>query len=235
VLKQQTLSGTAVGPVTATCPSGEVALSGGWATNSGDGTGVHVYNSSRNGTGGWNIYAYHVATTLVNAYVECLANASGATIIQRSASQALANYGASWDGAYPSASCNAGEKIVGSGFTMDIRDSVQSTQPGGSSLWGLAVYGPTSLRGASVTLYIECLTYSAAHISFTPSPINGGLSTVTAACPSGATASGGGFDIDPNAALSSLIPAMHANNGWQVYITPFSTSMGAYAVCVAFS
>jgi len=235
-LKQQTLSGTAVGPVTATCPSGEVALSGGWATSPSGGTGVHVYNSSRSGTDGWNIFAYHVGATLVNAYVECLANASGATIIQRSASQAFANYGASWDGAYPSTSCNAGEKMVGSGFAIDPRESLVSSQPYGSSTWQLSVYGPTSFAGTSATLLVECLTYSAAHISFTPSPNSGGLVSVTAACPSGATASGGGFVLDPNAANSSLIPTMHAtSSGWQVYITPASTSMNAYAACVAFS
>ena len=78
VVSQATLSGTSVGPVVATCPSGEIALSGGWAVayNS----GATIYRSERTGTGSWGVYVQHSSSVGVTTYAECLANATGATI-----------------------------------------------------------------------------------------------------------------------------------------------------------
>src|SRR5262249_8009943 len=78
VVSQATLSGTSVGPVVATCPTGEIALSGGWAVayNS----GATIYRSARTSAQSWAVYVRHSSSVGVTTYAECLANASGAAI-----------------------------------------------------------------------------------------------------------------------------------------------------------
>jgi len=225
VLHQQTLTGTSVGPVTATCPTGEVALSGSWATSSSDGTNALVYNSTRNGAGGWNVYVQHSGSTLVNAYVMCLKNASGATVAER-LGQITVNpntYGTKF------VSCNAGETLVGGGFASSNGVSLYNFTASGSS-WGGYAWNHTG-SALPFNFYAECLHYSGSHSSFTSSAQATGH-TVSNACPSGSWVSGGGFAANSNSHVYTM-SATSSGQAWEVYDTPASL-LNAYAMCLAF-
>src|SRR5262249_45214332 len=103
VASQSTLSGTSVGPVLATCPSGELALSGGWSIP--PHAGALVYSSERYNARSWAVYVRHGSSVNVTTYAECLANASGASIVGRTTYKSVA------PGAHDDTgiNCNAGE------------------------------------------------------------------------------------------------------------------------------
>jgi hypothetical protein len=225
VLHQQTLTGTSVGPVTVTCPAGEVALSGSWATSSSDGTNALVYNSSRNGAGGWNVYVQHSGSTLVNAYAMCLKNASGATVAERFAGSLSVN-----PGAYGSkfASCNAGETLVGGGFASSNGLTLYNFAASGAT-WGGYVYNITG-SALPFSFYAECLTYSGSHSSLTSYAQATGH-TVSNGCPSGSYVSGGGFAGNQNSHVYTM-SATTSGQAWEVYDTPASL-LNAYAMCVS--
>jgi hypothetical protein len=220
-----------------------LALSGGWATQvSGPFTSwPQVYASARKGTGSWIIAVDHAGATLVNAYAECLANASGATITERALVVNTGDYYGGSGYASPAASCKAGEIAVGGGFNIIVNgrnnffngEELINTEPSGSSSWQANYYGP---QGLPVAAYVECLTYSSAHSSFNHSADQGGLASITAACPSGSTASGGGFELSSQAAAPApvMVFTMDATStGWQIFSNVPQTS--AYAACVTFS
>jgi hypothetical protein len=198
VASQATLSGTSVGPVVATCPSGEIALSGGWSIPAH--AGALVYSSARASVGSWAVYIRHGSSLGVTVYVECLANASGATIVERTAFKSVSP--GAFD--FTHATCNAGEAPVGGGFYSQtgvvVYGSVLNTSPNG---WGGAAmnFGATS---GQFGIYVECLTYPKAHSSQTTygisdtdiTPGNGGRAA-SPPCPRGTYISGGGFDGPP--------------------------------------
>ncbi len=73
VVNQITLSGFGEGSVVATCPSGELALSGGWAVPYT--SGATIYRSARAGTRGWAVSVNHPSSVLVTSTAECLTSA----------------------------------------------------------------------------------------------------------------------------------------------------------------
>ena len=225
VLHQQTLTGTSVGPVTAICPAGEVALSGSWATSSSDGTNALIYNSSRSGAGGWNVYVQHSGSTLVNAYAMCLKNASGATVAER-LGQITVNpntYGTKF------VSCNAGETLVGGGFASSNGVSLYNFTASGAS-WGGYAWNHTG--GALLfNFYAECLHYTGSHSSSTSYAQATGH-TVSNACPSGSWVSGGGFAANQNSHVFTMLAAS-SGQAWEVNDTPASL-LNSYAMCLAF-
>jgi hypothetical protein len=111
IAQTTTLPFNITGPVTATCPPGEIALGGGWsiprtrinrvlaAKATGNAWSVYVTNPPLNGQNGQNVAAHTgqagaapasaiIATpegtgVTVTAYVECLAGAPGAIVTQR--------------------------------------------------------------------------------------------------------------------------------------------------------
>jgi hypothetical protein len=225
-LHQQTLTGTSPGPVTVTCPAGEIALSGGWASNPSDGTNALVYNSSRSGSGGWQIYVQHSGSTLVNAYAMCLKNASGASVVERFAGNLSVSpntYGTKF------ASCNAGETLVGGGFAASNGTTLYNFTASGSS-WGGYVWNHTG-SALPFNFYAECLTYSGSHSSFTGAAQANGHST-SPACPSGSYVSGGGFAANQNSHVFTM-SATSSGQAWDVYDTPASL-LNAYAMCLSF-
>jgi hypothetical protein len=223
VLHQQTLTGTSVGPVTATCPAGEVALSGSWATSPSDGSNPIVYNSTRSGVGGWQVYVQHSGSTLVNAYAMCLKNASSATVAER-LGQVTVNpgtYGTKF------VSCNAGETLVGGGFAASNGTSLYNFTASGST-WGGYAWNHTG-GGLLFNFYAECLTYSGSHSSFTSYAQATGH-TVSNVCPSGSWVSGGGFAANQNSHVFTMLAAS-GSQAWDVYDTPASL-LNAYAMCL---
>jgi hypothetical protein len=225
VFQQQTLTSTSTGPVTVACPAGEVALSGSWATSSSDGTNALVYNSTRNGAGGWKVYVQHSGSTLVNAYAMCLKNASSASVVERFAGSLSVNpntYGSKY------ASCNAGETLVGGGFASSNGLTLYNFMASGAT-WGGYVYNHTG-SALPFSFYAECLTYSGSHSSLTSYTQATGH-TVSNACPSGSYVSGGGFAANQNSHVNTM-SATSSGQAWEVYDTPASP-LNAYAMCVS--
>jgi hypothetical protein len=141
----------------------------------------------------------HPMSTDVTVYVECLANASGAVVTQRSASgSAPANANG-----VVTAACDSGEILVGGGFdlsastaNLELRtDNPQVFESAG--WWGIyAMNHDTAVH--PVTAYAECLS----NVSATPAypgyqgtyvyaSQTGG---VEVSCPSGSVPAGGGLD-----------------------------------------
>ncbi len=234
VVKQVTLAGTDTGPVTVSCPSGEVALSGGWATT--NRSDLFVFNSTRSGTGSWQVYVGHSSSLLTNAYVECLRYASGATITQRLVQVSVAPGGIN----SATASCNAGEVLVGGGYALNTGLELYNFSPASGTQWkGFARnHGTTS---GLLNIYAQCLTYSSAHSSpttFHQSSIAAGAvgSTVSAACPSGSAVSGGGY-ADSEDAFIYTMSSSGSGSTWTVYIFAdggHSELLNSYAMCLGF-
>jgi hypothetical protein len=224
-MQQQTLSGTSVGPVTVTCPAGELALSGGWATSPSDGSNPIVYNSSRNGIGAWNVYVQHSGSTLVNAYAMCLKNASSAAVTERYAgalSVSANTYGTKF------ASCNAGETLVGGAFASSTGLTLYNFTASGAS-WGGYVFNHTG-SPLGFNFYAECLTSSGSHSSFTGAGSGTGHAA-SPTCPSGSYVSGGGFASNQNSPIFTMSASSSAQ-AWEANDTPAS-GLNAYAMCVS--
>jgi hypothetical protein len=196
VVNQVTLSGTNSGPVVATCPSGELALSGGWAVVPYNTTGATILRSKRSGTRGWAISVAHALDVTVTSYAECLKDAPGATVAERSATLSVPAGGV----AGYKVPCNTGETVVGGGFATQSGVNVLGTTAdsvGPPYAWSVGFWNlGTSL--ASYSVYVECLTYATAHSSANESqlsPIAAGSTggTTSPACPSGTQVSGGGY------------------------------------------
>lgn len=223
VVNQVSLSGTSSGPVTATCPAGELALSGSWATNSSDGSGAIVFNSTRNGSGAWNVYVSHSGATLVNAYVNCLKNPpAGATVSEVWAgglSVPANSYGTKF------ASCGS-DTLVGGGFASNNGITLYNFSNSGSSWGGYAWNHTTS--AAAFSFYAECLHSATGHSAST---LASGSSGTTATCPANTMVSGGGFATSSNSVTSFTMSTN--GNGWQVYTS--SGSLNAYAMCLSFA
>jgi hypothetical protein len=234
VVSQTTLSGTDIGPVSVSCPAGEIALSGGWASsNSSD---IFIYNSTRNGTGGWKVYVNHASSLLVNSYAECLKNASGATIAERLTQVSVAP--GSTNSAI--ASCNSGEVLVGGGFALNTGLELYNFSANSATQWaGYAKnHGTTS---GLLNTYAECLRYSGAHssqTSYRQSSIAAGATggTTSNACPSGTAVSGGGYADG----IDAFIYTMSADSGgttWTAYLYANggkSELLNSYAMCLGF-
>jgi hypothetical protein len=202
VINQITLSGYGDGSVVATCPSGELALSGGWAVRYD--SGATVYRSSRSGAGAWSVSVNHPSTALVTSYAECLKDAPRATIAERRAQVSLA---ANTAGA-ATAKCNAGEVVAGGGFVFDQHTEVGldffSNNASDTQWEGQALnFGSTA---ALASVYAECLASIGASMqatAFAGLRIAAGNqgSAYSGACPSGYSLSGGAYNDEPGGAF----------------------------------
>jgi len=200
-VNQLTLSGFGEGSVVATCPAGELALSGGWAIPYG--LGATVYRSSRSGTRAWAVYVNHPSSALVTSYAECLKGAPGATIAERLAQITVAVNATD----KADATCNAGEVVVGGGFALDQHQGVTLAtfwNPAETQWEGHVVnLGAASTRA---TIDAECLAYRGASVqstAFAGLIITAGNrgSATSGACPSGSFLSGGAYMDRPGGAF----------------------------------
>jgi hypothetical protein len=239
VVGQSTLSGTSVGPAYASCPSGELALSGGWAIPSDPGN--NLYRSQHAGTGSWAVYVKHASTVVVRTYVECLANASGATIAERLAQAAVAADGGR---SAAVASCTAGEVVVGGGFAAsqgDVEIFGSAMLPSGE--WDVQAknHGGSS---ALVNSYEECLTYKGAHSSGTAIKVPGTSvakdttgSATSYACPSETSVSGGGYEYNDAQGLLYQMATAGSGTTWTASLRYNGGGSGflfPYALCLGF-
>jgi hypothetical protein len=230
--------------VYASCPSGEIALSGGWAIP--PDPGDNVFRSQRAGAGNWAVYVKHASSVTVKTYAECLANASGATIAERLTQVSIEAKGEDHDFATATASCNAGEVVIGGGFAASSGDvEISGTYMAASGQWqAFAVnHGASS---ALLNAYAECLTYRGARSSMTRIKLPGTSvakdttgSAASYPCPSGAYVSGGGYGY--NAAQGLIYDMSVEGSGssatWTVYLRyngDGSGSLYPYAMCLGF-
>jgi hypothetical protein len=141
------------------------------------------------------VYVRHGSSLGVTVFVECLANAPGATIVERAAYASVAP--GDFNFTYPS--CNAEEVLVGGGFYSQTGLVVYLVGKFTASMWRGAAknFGATAGQFGG---YVECLTYAHARSSETAqglsstfiTPGNGGRAA-SPSCASGMYISGGGF------------------------------------------
>ena len=226
VFQAKTLASAQIGPVTATCPSGELALSGGWATSPSLGAYPVVFKSSRNGSAGWSIFVQYTGTTVVTAYALCLKNAAGATVTERAETGLVHAQSSGWQ----SASCNRGENVVGGGFSgytgMKLSDS-----HGSDDFINWAVY-PTngSLASQPFTVFAECLRYSGVSSSHSIGVQSSGHA-ISGECPGGGFLSGGGFMAAAYQPVAYIMRPTASGQKWEVFEVS-GAGLTAQAICL---
>lgn len=255
VSQTASLAGTGVGPTTATCPKGELALSEGWSifppapgawndTNQ----AIRVYAAMINGATA-EVYVAHpplriTQTITVTTYVECLAGAVGAVVTRRAFSPSVPAASANLLPGF----CNANEIPVGSGFdlssspaTLEFQGSEDATFEQGV-WWQFHVVNRDSMSH-TITIYVRCLSHVSASVSFPashgPSVAPGTTASFQLACPSGTAVTGGGASYDAGMhGIGTLYLQHAAPNGWQgaAYAStssvPLTTAVAA--VCLSF-
>jgi hypothetical protein len=220
----------------ATCPAGEVALSGGWLI---DAHG-NVKASQRSGNG-WGISVLSVdgANVSVTTKVLCLGGVPGASA-QEVSQLATAN---PKTGIRITATCPAGSVVVGGGFVNDLTQIEfldQSSDVASSWEGGFINNDPTISRMLSGQA--ECLTAPGAHttqVAVTASLVPGGTTgSALASCPAGLFLSGGGLALSNGLTYRILGqgPTVASASAWETFVfaqdPQFPTS---YAMCLSFS
>jgi len=109
VSKQESLPATSPTVVGLSCPTGELALSGGWLLPA-NASGTVIVRSARYGTlaGEWSLIVPHASATTVTIYAECLRHAAGATILERLSGVTVPANSYSWT----ETPCKGGEVLV---------------------------------------------------------------------------------------------------------------------------
>jgi hypothetical protein len=186
------------------------------------------------------VYVRHESSVGVTAYAECLANASGASIVGRTTYKSVA------PGAHDDTgiNCNAGEVLVGGGFYSETGMVVYISNEYTANTWtGTAKnFGSTS---SMFSVSAECLTYANAHSSFTAkglssrsvTPGSGGRAA-SPTCPSGTYVSGGGFIGPWGIFYDTAAEGSGDTTTWAVYDYNNTEDDNAYvsseAVCLGF-
>ena len=236
VAQTTTLNGGNTGPVSATCPQGEVALGGGWNVPPQQ---ARVFAATLNGNT-WSLSVLplgHPATTTVTAYVECLRNAPGAVVTQRPTTENLnpTPTGTFNDNLGGTISlCDSGETLVGGGFDLGPATAnleLEATWPRNDVLpvqmWVFSVRNYDTVAH-SITHYAECLsgvTVSASYPRQDGSPVYASQTgTATVSCSAGSSLAGGGFQYRMHSPgpsrLGNLFSLNAASSGWQGQVTP---------------
>jgi hypothetical protein len=230
VAQTATLTGGNTGPVTATCPQGQIALGGGWSVPTQQ---ARVLAAKLSGAS-WSVTALplgHPATTMVTAYVECLDNVPGAVVTQRAKTYDYAPTPTSEHNDHLGglvAICAAGETLVGGGFDLGAPGDtleLEATFPSDdlfTQMWAFSLRNYDTAPH-TVTYYAECLSGAVVSTSY---PSQGGsflfnnpMGSLSVACPAGAVLAGGGFQYgmsSPGPNHLGNLYSLHATaSGWQ--------------------
>ena len=241
VVSQAMLSGSSVGPVVATCPAGEIALSGGWSIPAH--AGAFVSSSARSSVRSWAVYVRHGSSLGVTVYVECLANAPGATIVERAAYVSVAP----GDFSGTVVDCNTGEVVVGGGFYSQTGLVAYESDGYYAQSHPTTWHGNAKNFGATsgqFGIYAECLTFTNAHSSLASgqtgpalAPGNGGRAA-SSTCPSGTYISGGGFYGPAGIFYDTAAEGSGSATTWAVYdynnTEDDTRYVSSQAVCLGF-
>jgi hypothetical protein len=234
VLQQFSVSPGNTGNTTATCPSGSVVVSGGYAASS----DVLVYTQSLNGNG-WQVYAKNNAgsSKTVSVYARCLKNTAG-TIFQ------YFNTGSVNPGQKENVvqECPAGTVVTGGGFASNPSGNLQlynSSMMDTGNGWQVWAQNHAA-SSYSVTVYALCLsgvnatTYDVLDSISVPAGSTDGVYTD---CGSGDLAVGGGFATQSNLYMYNSSPRSATTNEWIGYAKNYGGSDQTffnYAVCLTF-
>jgi hypothetical protein len=227
-------SGSGSSELSASCPTGELALSGGWSI----GSGARLFMTHRSGNG-WMVEPTPPNGGSANAFVLCLQHAAGVSITQRETIFAIAA-NSSGTGV---AACDAGEILAGGGFSgdgtnVDISHFSPSADHTGFIL--TAANHDTSSQQA-MFVYAECLSAPKAHLTV-PAPTQVGVSAhgsapVQVSCPKGTLLSGGGIDLLNGVAVATHF-APNSATTWLAEVqnqTFVGMTVKLYALCLSFT
>jgi hypothetical protein len=226
-----TLYGGSTDPATATCPSGERALGGGWNAPP---QGARVFAATLSGSS-WAVSVVplgHPAKTSVTAYVECLRGSPTAVVTLSPV--AVSVPASSFNGG--TVSCASMGTLVGWGFAFSATSSIELT----ASLaeingWTLEFvnHGGADLVGSLVAVCLSNVTVSANKVNspkvHVPIGTTGGNQV---SCPLG-TASAGGFQYSSGGGGNLYL--LHATStGWQVaaYAVTNSIDFNVWVMCL---
>jgi hypothetical protein len=264
VVQTTSLAGTGVGPATASCPPGELALGGGWElpAPAGGGSflparlgtaqvaleGARVFKAVIQGNT-WAVSVSHPAlrpaeTLQVSAYVECLQGVPGAVVTPITTTE---NAQPQVIGA-ESATCIQGYPV---GFGFDFSDSPAKLEFTGDNVgqtlglrnWAVTVANHDTVQHA-VVVSVQCL--SNANVSWQvksrtgPSVVGAATATVQQACPSGYFVAGGGITYRYSILGAGNVYRQHVGSGgWQasLYASTGSSPLEnilVYAACLRF-
>jgi hypothetical protein len=244
-------------PVAVSCPTGEIALGGGWSAPQ----TKRVFKALLTGNT-WTVFTYTPTgvnqqtagapqdDTSVTAYVECLAGAPGAVVTRREVDSTVQPDKTNTLTQF----CQANEAPVGFGFDLSASPGNLELQAANPETFEQAVWWNFWVKSHDVTArvakgYAECLTgvpffasYPGQAGSYVYASATG---SVTVNCPAGTTVAGGGLSYRagngsaPN--IGNLYALHAATNGWQgaIYgvtgygLIPLVPTV--WAACVGFS
>jgi hypothetical protein len=225
-------------PVPAVCPSGELALSGGWGA---DASGL-LYSSTRYVHGnesGWALGLLISSATsgAITVSTLCLQRATNAVITERHATTTV-DAGASGTVV---AACNAGEVPVGGGNANVVSGAIVNADisPDRHGFRVTVANHTTSLMHGDA--YVECLSGVTTHLTVT-TPMQTTISAqgsgaLQISCPPGTLLSGGGMNLLNGSALATEFAPSSATT-WRAQALNQSivpTTLRLSALCLSFS
>ncbi|HEV2235547.1 MAG TPA: hypothetical protein VGR57_02700 [Ktedonobacterales bacterium] len=248
VAASATMLGDSPLQVVATCPAGELGISGGWDMSR---QGARVYAAMMAGDS-WTVSFLPVGqpgTTLVTAYVECLRGAGGTVAaVQRTTTTSIAptipsdqvDSGGGYIG-----TCQPGEGLAGFGFDFGAATTASKLEMEASvpsevlhaQTWSFRVWNYDTVAH-DVSFTLQCLsTTGSGQVHYTAQKGTGlyaNMSTTTATdCPTGALVAGGGFSyalVGTRAGYVGNEMSQHVTaTGWQSSMAAF-TSYGLIPV-----
>ena len=217
------------------CPSGEVALTGGWSTDAG--TVIRAAHRRQNGSvSAWIVYPDSV-TAQVTVFVLCLQHVASAVITERLVMEPIAA-NASGMAFSP---CYSGEVPIGGGFVgLGAVDLVNSDMAPDHTGFRLTVANH-STDPRMITAIAECLSVAKAQLTVTaPAQVEigaRGSGSAQVSCPKGTLLSGGGINLlNGSAQVTAFFPLSPTT--WRAQVqnqTIVGTTVKVSAQCLAFS
>jgi hypothetical protein len=234
ILSAQGIVNSSYSGVDAVCPTGELALSGGWLADANHPV-LASLRLNRSDVD-WQVGALSKTDLPMSAYVVCLQHAPEASITERQDFVEVAS-GAAGTVVTP---CLAGEVPVGGGLTHapDFTIAHFGLSPDQSG-FRLTVVN-YSAASWSAGVYAECLRAPGARLTV-PSPATaslgrGSFGTVQATCPKGTMLTGGGIDLLNGSAVAYGFAPASATT-WQAQVqnqSAVATTVNVYALCLSF-
>ena len=231
VYEQSSIPAGDTGYTEVSCPSGSLAVGGGFAASS----SLVVYNSSPR-PGGWIAYARNnsASSKLLNAYAICLYNTGGS--ISRVSNSTVVPAGGN---AQATATCPSGSIVTGGGFASNSSSHwVYATLKGGSG-WSTWAHNTSGVDRA-INTYAVCLSDVSASTSqvFAQSWISGNSSAGgEVVCPANTLVTGGGYYLGTGLVAYNSSMKGSDDSRWNAFArnsTATPRLLNTYATCLSF-